>query len=376
MGGAALAAAVLLVLAVAPIGAEARWRATDSEGLSTGGEHGMRSLVQIRESTCGRYPYMTSFRDKDNNHKCAGVLIHPRWVLTSARCVDPKDKANKVNVAVVGACNLGEQLTVQNEGGQTVEVFLISQTIVHDNWTGSFEDGFDIALVLLKGASQHQYVGMPQGIKGLFANDRVAFVGWGRDKDHKVVPDIRVDTDIDVIGNQFCDEKSAWPFLKDEMVCITGINTPPDLCAGDVGGPLVELFAPEGDPSNGNPKFDVHVAIASFVEEGVPCGRDRRPNVYTRVAPFRDWIDKKVDATPELAPGTRPAPRAQSNSTTGADASNSTASPEGPAEIVAFSAEPEGAPSSDDECAFCGGGFCFFCENESTPAPEPGEGRK
>lgn len=68
---------------------------------------------------CGRYPYMTSLRDRFNIHRCGGVLIAGRWILTAAHCVDPKSPTGLQRpIVVVGACNLGDQ---KNENGD-VEV--------------------------------------------------------------------------------------------------------------------------------------------------------------------------------------------------------------------------------------------------------------
>ncbi|CAD7700222.1 unnamed protein product [Ostreobium quekettii] len=188
---------------------------------------------------CGRFPYIVSIRDKSNDHKCAGVLIHHRWVLTSAQCVDPGVQADAVVspqslTVVVGGCNLKDELPAKNAEGQKVEVFELNNFFVHENWTGSYENGSDIALLLLNGSSKHVPLAMPQGIKGLFATDRVYFVGWGRDEAGRLAEDLRVDGDIHIVDNRFCDGDDAWPFLKDSMVCALGVNRPPDLCAGNI----------------------------------------------------------------------------------------------------------------------------------------------
>jgi secreted trypsin-like serine protease len=47
---------------------------------------------------------------------------------------------------------------------------------------------------------------------------------------------------------------------------------------GDSGGPLVTLDG----------------ALIGIVSWGVPCGKGL-PDVYTRVSPFKDWIDKTID---------------------------------------------------------------------------------
>ena len=71
-------------------------------------------------------------------------------------------------------------------------------------------------------------------------------------------------------------------------------------CKGDIGGPLLEVFAPKGDIGKGMPRFDILVGISSFVEEGVKCGAGKKPGVYTRMSSFREWVDEKVCSNTSL----------------------------------------------------------------------------
>lgn len=81
--------------------------------------------------------------------------------------------------------------------------------------------------------------------------------------------------DLKVIDQENCSKKLVFP-IKSSHVC-TLTKAGEGACNGDSGGPLVS--------SDG-----FQIGIVLF---GQPCARGK-PDVYTRVYAFLDWIDAKI----------------------------------------------------------------------------------
>lgn len=46
-------------------------------------------IVNGMETYAGEFPWMVSVK-LNGNHWCGGALVHSRWILTAAHCVDKK----------------------------------------------------------------------------------------------------------------------------------------------------------------------------------------------------------------------------------------------------------------------------------------------
>lgn len=74
--------------------------------------------------------------------------------------------------------------------------------------------------------------------------------------------------------------------LNGGQICAGG-EKDKDSCKGDSGGPLMDLYA---DP-NGNINW-YSIGIVSYGPS--PCGREKWPGVYIKVANYVPWIISKM----------------------------------------------------------------------------------
>ena len=77
--------------------------------------------------------------------------------------------------------------------------------------------------------------------------------------------------------------------LSDGQICAGGIKGQ-DSCNGDSGGPLMDI----DDVTDPFLPYFYLVGLVSFGP--TTCGKAGWPGVYTNVAPYVDWIQKKLKA--------------------------------------------------------------------------------
>ncbi|XP_024867115.1 uncharacterized protein LOC112451619 [Temnothorax curvispinosus] len=110
--------------------------------------------------------------------------------------------------------------------------------------------------------------------------------GWGSISKRLLpkLPKVLQKVTVPLLDSESCQAKfppNDTPKVTDTMICTDAIGEI-SACSGDSGGPLVQL-------ENNTP---TQVGIVSW---GVyPCGVNRMPSVYTRVASYITWIKSKT----------------------------------------------------------------------------------
>ncbi|XP_055611920.1 brachyurin-like [Uranotaenia lowii] len=214
---------------------------------------------------------------EETHQFCAGVLISPRHVLTTANCV-----IRQTTLTIM----LGSSDITRMQ--QFIPVMNIR---IHWNHSSTFINRADLAiLTMVRAANLNDSVAVARlprrsQLGTTFEGFGATLVGWGYsgNREDETIPLQH----LQVVRNPIITNRScslSHRFITDEHVCSGGDNGGP--CDGDQGGPV--MITENGEP--------VVIAIHSFHFSGIR-GCDRgRSSVHTRITEHFDWIEEFSDA--------------------------------------------------------------------------------
>ena len=250
------------------------------------GDRVVSRIVGGTVAPSGLAPWQVSLQNQ-MGHLCGGSLITPSWVLTAAHCVHG-DAPRSVTV-MRGSRSLssgGERRAV--ERFRIHEGFDLSNP-VHDIALIRLAEPFSVSrreTVQLQSAQLERAFGSPGAC--------AVVTGWGRTNSgrrggsrprgrERDIPDRLQAVDLPIVDNRTC--AGAWgsAAITDRMVCAGYEQGTKGSCRGDSGGPLV---VPGGATSW------TQLGIVSWGP--ADCGEAEVYGVYTRVAPYIDWIQEQV----------------------------------------------------------------------------------
>ena len=292
---------VVLALGAAPA------PAAEATGRAASEDH--TRIVGGMEAESGAWPWQVALvlpRGSGFRQFCGGSVIHPRWVLTAAHCVEDV-YPDEIQV-LAGTHDLEEE-------GRRIDVKAIR---VHRGYVDPASSGNDIALLeLARPAGVEETVVLPDAERSAdVAGPGVpaTVIGWGLLRPLKCIPggeggsfrcrlrgggaghfvddltgepvaesDVTtsrlMEVTVPLVGEGACLKAYPGAAIDGRTLC-AGLKTGGvDSCQGDSGGPLVVR---DGDEW-------VQVGVVSW---GASCAKPGQYGVYTHTGAFARWVNE------------------------------------------------------------------------------------
>ncbi|XP_016058238.1 PREDICTED: putative serine protease 46 [Miniopterus natalensis] len=227
----------------------------------------------------GKWPWQVSILFL-GMYVCSGSLIHHRWILTAAHCLERSLNPDQYSV-MVGVQHLPEKGTH----------LPLAHIVIHENFKNLIAN--DIALLKLKDPVLWSPLVQPICLPTTNLRPSVGTscwaIVWGR-TDTKVTPKPPYslqEVSVKIIKHQICDRQYQFLFLKGqkkfigkEMLCASS-EWGADSCQMNSGSPMVCQVN----------KTWVQMGVESW---SFSCKQHHYPNIYTSTSLFTQWIRKQI----------------------------------------------------------------------------------
>jgi len=237
-------------------------------------------IVGGDDTTYARNPWQVALvyaEDKDDPARgqfCGGVIIHSRWILTAAHCVDDGTRPEQVDV-------ISGTRYLRLGFGYRVGVESIDYHPQYDR----VKKNFDIAVLRVKAVLKGRSIA-PASAAALQDGKKIWVSGWGVTERSDAGSTTLQGVELDYINTKNCNGPLSYDgAITGNMFCAGkggadgggGI----DSCQGDSGGP-----ASVGDDAN-------TAKLVGLVSWGDRCGVQYKYGVYTKVSNFVSWVREK-----------------------------------------------------------------------------------
>ncbi|ETN64110.1 chymotrypsin-2 [Anopheles darlingi] len=264
-----------------------------SVGVAISRPQGGNKIIGGEEAKPHEFPFVVSLQwnfgndsTADPAHFCGGAILNERWVLTAAHC-NISYTPNGYLQVVAGAHNLSDE---QQEMQQRRRV---TQMIPHEAYCWTVCPN-DIALIRVDPPfeiGEHvKPIRLPGKNETFTGNALIS--GWGTTVPSMgpSYPDKLQKAVLPLVDYDSC--RQLWydvSHLAETNVCAGPEDGSKSSCSADSGGPLVTMLNDDRGSVDDDPTLIGLVSWGPF-----PCGTPLRPNIFTGVAYFIDWIEDRI----------------------------------------------------------------------------------
>jgi len=235
-------------------------------------------IVGGSDATRDHYPWQVVLK-RHGGFICGASVIHESWVITAAHCVTGNGASAFSITAGVHSRTGYNELNKQNK--RVVRV-------ITENYNDRTLEN-DIALLKLDSpldftSNSVRPICIPSNSAPVETN--CVITGWGETESSPSSPSILQAAQLPILANSVCSPnlQSQGQALTDDMMCAGSMQGGIDTCQGDSGGPL----ACRRSSNNA-------YSLQGITSWGLGCADVGFPGIYTRVANYASWIERKTN---------------------------------------------------------------------------------